>query len=68
MNLKKDLKNTKAQALVEYVMIFTILVVAIVVVFGGFSLGVDKMGTNSTIGLKSVFTQAVNGAITQIQR
>jgi hypothetical protein len=69
MSLKKNLRMTcvKGQIIVEYIVIFTVLVLGIIAVFGGFNLG-DSQGTGSNLNIKAVFDQAVDGAINQISR
>lgn len=67
MSLKKNLKSYKAQAIVEYIMVFIILAAAIITIFGGFNLG-DNLGDGGNLSIRSVFSQAVDYAITQIQR
>jgi|YelNatPaOPRAMG01_1025707.scaffolds.fasta_scaffold49733_8 competence protein ComGC len=58
MNLKKNLKNKKAQTIVEYIIIFVVLAIGVVTVFGGFS--------PEKINIKTAFDQAINQAINKI--
>lgn len=58
MNLKKHLKSLKAQAIVEYIVIFIILAIGIVVIFGAFN--------PEKVGIRSVFDQTITKAISRI--
>lgn len=60
MRLKKSLKTKRAQAVVEYIVLFVILTLAIVAVCGGFN--PEKLKINS------VFDQAVNSAIDKMNK
>ncbi|OGX40609.1 MAG: hypothetical protein A2984_02715 [Omnitrophica WOR_2 bacterium RIFCSPLOWO2_01_FULL_41_12] len=60
MNLKKNLKTRRAQSIVEYILVFTVIAAGIIVVLGGF------MPENLTI--KTAFDQAVNNAIGEINK
>ena len=60
MNLKKNLKTRRAQSIVEYILVFTVIAAGIIVVLGGF------MPENLT--LKTAFDQAVNNAIGEINK
>lgn len=57
MNLKKILRSTEAQAIVEYILIFIVLAAGIILVFGGFG----------RINLTSTFNSAVETAIQTIK-
>lgn len=54
------LKILKAQTIVEYILIFVVLVVGILIVFGGFN--------PEKIGIINLFNQAVDEAIVEIQK
>jgi uncharacterized protein (UPF0333 family) len=60
MNLKKDLKSKKGQAVLEYILIFTFLVSGVFIVFGDFKPG--------NLGIKSAFSNAIDQAVTYINR
>lgn len=60
MTLKKNLKSMKAQAVVEYIVTFVVLAAGILVIFGAFN--------PESLGIRSLFNQAVNNAIAEIQR
>lgn len=60
MNLKKNLKTIRAQSIVEYILVFTVIAAGIIVVLGGF------MPEN--LRIKSAFDQAVNNAIGEINK
>jgi len=60
MNFRKNLKNPKGQAVVEYIVIFIILAVGILIAFGSFS--------PDRIGIQSVFNKAVDNAIGEINK
>lgn len=60
MNLKKDLKSKRGQAVVEYIVSFIVLAVGIIIIFGGFN--------PENLGIKSGFEHALDNAINQINR
>lgn len=60
MRFKNNLKSNEAQSIVEYITIFIVLAAAILAVFGAFN--------PETIGIRTVFDDAVSRAITQIQK
>jgi len=69
MNLKKNLKRPSlisGQAIVEYIIMFTLIALGIVVICGGFNLG-DTTGKGSNLNIRTVFNDALNRAITEIQ-
>jgi hypothetical protein len=59
MRLPNNLRRKRAQSVVEYIVIFTVLVAGIVLVFGGFN-------PDSGVNMKNVFDTAVNSAIANI--
>ncbi len=59
MRLPNNLRIKKAQVVVEYIVIFAVLVAGIVLVFGGFN-------PESGLNIKNVFDTAVNSAIANI--
>ncbi|MCX5697935.1 MAG: hypothetical protein NTU54_08240 [Candidatus Omnitrophica bacterium] len=72
MRLKKNLKSS-AQAITEYVVIFAVLLVGIVIVCGGFNPGYEnnlsaahKVGRPVMMRLVQVFQDATNGSIEHI--
>ncbi|MEW6075389.1 MAG: hypothetical protein AB1530_03680 [Candidatus Omnitrophota bacterium] len=60
MNLKKNLKSQKGQALLEYILIFTVMISVIFIVFGAL--------TPEKLGIKPVFSGAIDNAIEYINR
>jgi len=65
MRLKNVLKNRRAQATIEYILIFIILLLGTAVVFGGYKLG-DNSFVNCELNIKSAFSRVVDNAITAI--
>lgn len=71
MNFKKYLKSaenkqTTGQAIVEYIILFSVLAMGIIIIFGGFNPDNLKLANNQ--GLTRVFQQGIQGAINQINR
>ena len=60
MNLKKYLKSKHAQAIVEYILMFTILTLGVLFVFGTFD--------PERLGIRAVMNQAVDSALEQIRK
>jgi len=58
MTLKNVLINEKAQSVVEYIAVFIVIVFAVFVAFGAFN--------PEHMGIRNVFDNAVNGALTEI--
>jgi hypothetical protein len=72
MRLKKNLKCS-GQAIVEYIAVFAVLLVGIVMVFGGFNPGyetnlsaTDKVGRPVILKLGQAFQAAANGVVNSI--
>ena len=60
MNLKKCLKSKHAQAVVEYILMFTILTLGVLFVFGTFD--------PEKLGIGAVMNRAVENALEQIRK
>jgi hypothetical protein len=60
MRLKKCLRSRRSQAIVEYVLIFSIISLGVLVAFGGWS--------PERLGIASVMNRAVENALSQITR
>lgn len=65
MSFKNVLKNRGAQATIEYILIFIVLLLGTAVVFGGFNLG-DSSGVGCQLNIKSAFDQVIDRAIAAI--
>ena len=71
MRLKKNLKCS-GQAIVEYIAVFAVLLVGIVMVFGGFNPGYEnfsqweKGGRPVILKLGQAFQDATNGVVNSI--
>jgi hypothetical protein len=65
MSLKKILK-CPGQAIVEYILIFLVLALAIVCVFDGFNPWQDQDSPGPELNLKTTFVTATDSAINQI--
>jgi len=70
MNLKKNLKSKRAQAIVEYIVTFVAIAVGIMVFFVIFIPATPDSPDNffNNLRIKSVFNQAVDNAIREIQK
>ncbi|MFA6217548.1 MAG: hypothetical protein WDL87_07890 [Candidatus Omnitrophota bacterium] len=66
MSFEKTFRSKKAQAVVEYIVIFVVLTFAILLAFGGLNLG-DSRGNNSKVNMKSTFDTVVDNAVAQIK-
>jgi len=60
MNLTKCLKSRQAQAVVEYILMFTILTLGILLVFGTFE--------PQKLGIGALMNRAVENALVQIRK
>lgn len=60
MYLKKCLKTKSAQAVVEYILLFSIMVLGVLLAFGSFN--------PDRLGISIVMNNAVESALTEIRR
>jgi len=58
MTLKNSLINKEAQAIVEYIVMFTVVIIVVLIVFGAFN--------PERLGIKESFNASIDGVITQI--
>lgn len=65
MSFKKRLETKKAQAVVEYVVLFLVIVLGLAVVFWT---DVNTAFNPDSVSIKGAFTRAINSAITQINK
>ena len=60
MHLKKCLKSKKSQAVVEYILLFTIVSLGVLIAFGGWD--------PERLGFVNIMNQAVDCALDQITK
>jgi uncharacterized protein (UPF0333 family) len=66
MSFEKNFRSKKAQAILEYIVCFLVLTIAIVIAFGGFNLG-NVRGDNGEVSMKSTFDLVVDNAVDKIK-
>jgi hypothetical protein len=66
MSFEKSFRSKRAQAIVEYIVCFLVLTIAILMAFGGFNLG-NSRGNNCEVGMKSTFDQVIDTTVAKIK-